>query len=99
METALQEAIAKLTNKVKFLEVQRASNMKEDNSKITNEIRIIENNIAIIRDSLPKEREQIEQAHEAGQITAMEFANRMITKDKIESKEQYYETNFNTNKV
>ena len=79
METALQE----LLKYVESMPNQQA---------YAEEINCIKERI---KQLLPKECEQIEQAHEAGQITAMEFANRMITKDKIQSKEQYYETNFN----
>ena len=100
METALQELIKELIIELRSkYDYLLLTITEREEHKTHGEIFALNAAIHTAKAKLPKERKEIEEAHEAGQITAMEFANRMITKDKIESKEQYYETNFNTNKV
>jgi len=95
METALQTAIKQLKEiRNKASKEYKGAKTNEDKEEWLSQITGIDYGINAMVLLLPKEREQIERAFTTG-----EFNNDNDDDGMCISAQEYYETNFNTNKV
>jgi len=96
METALQEAIKKLQQESRavFGEFMKDDSTKEN--ELASESNGLLTAVRICKALLPKEREQMKKARENGFVNGVSHERHNYV---IQDFEQYYENNFNTNKV
>jgi ribosomal protein L18 len=92
METALQELIKELIIELRSkYDYLLLTITEREEHKTHGEIFALNAAIILAKTKLPKEREQIEQAYKTG----WDFGYKHVS----QPASQYYETNFNTNKV